>query len=186
MNKQQKEQNMIKEVETGLVDQSLFLSQPALAREIAFEAHAGQKVDGDKDYITHPQRVAGNFDPIEEPLRNAAAWLHDAVEDSEGRITPEVLLARGILPRVVEVVELLTRDEERDKTDPDAYYNLINEDADARAVKLADLKDNTDPERNNKVSPERRRRLLVKYAHALDLFGEDDWANKLRERLQQS
>ena len=149
MNKQQKEQNMIKEVETGLVDQSLFLSQPNLAREIAAEAHEGQTDKSGQPYFTHVERVASNFDPAIEPVRYAAALLHDSIEDSEGRITKEVLLARGVLPRVVEVVNLLTRKE--DEEDPDAYYLRIKEDPDALAGKLSDIKDNTDLERNSQL-----------------------------------
>ena len=177
-----KQQTMTENTMRGLDDQSLFLSQTTLAEEIAAEVHADQFDKSNKPYIAHPQRVANNFDPIKEPIRHAAGWLHDTVEDSDGRVTTAILLARGVLPRVVEIVDLLTH---KPGEDIDEYYEMINADEDAREVKLADITDNTDPERHEALSPETRRNLLTKYAHALDIFGEDDWADKLRARLEQ-
>ncbi len=82
----------------------------SLALGLAHAGHAGQfrrGGDGTVPYVTHPIRVAGmlvNF----PPQHRAAAVIHDLLEDNKA-ITPEVLLAAGMDPVVVEAVVLLTR-----------------------------------------------------------------------------
>lgn len=165
-----------------MIENTPLSAQPALAREIAVEAHQGQTDKSGKPYFGHVERVASNFDPDTDPVRYSAALLHDSIEDSEGRITKEVLLARGILPRVVEVVDLLTRKDEEEN--PDDYYLRIKQGPDALAGKLADIKDNTNPERSAQLPIETQRRLLTKYIHACELLGADDYADELRQRLE--
>ena len=48
------------------------------AKEIATEAHEGQKRSDGKPYITHPARVAAAVKDRLKPI----AWLHDVVEDT--------------------------------------------------------------------------------------------------------
>lgn len=133
----------------------------ARAESIAVIAHRGQVDKAGVAYIAHPRHVAGRFDPEAEATANAAAWLHDVVEDSD--IDTADLLAAGISDEVVEVVSLLTR---REGESAEAYYDGIRSHAIALAVKLADLDRNADPARLAVLDEPLRRRLEEKYAKA--------------------
>lgn len=79
-----------------------------LARTIASDAHDGQyRRDGVTPYIEHPAAVASRAP--KSPAAQAAAWLHDVLEDTE--LTRDDLLARGIPESVVVAVEALTKQE---------------------------------------------------------------------------
>ena len=118
-------------------------------------------------YIGHPAAVAARFDPMEQTLECCAAWLHDVIEDSQD-IDADLLAQAGVHAEVIEVVELLTR-----RTgDGDDYYRRIAAHPAAKAVKLSDIRHNTDPDRTRQLSDETRERLAEKYGHALDLLGE--------------
>lgn len=132
----------------------------SLAKAIATDAHAGQVDKAGAPYVGHLARVAsyadqGNCHAV------MAAWLHDTVEDTE--LTAEDLIGRGVPEDVVATIVLLTR---RDDQTPVDYYAQIRDNAAAREVKLADLADNSDPERLSLLSDEDRGRLERKYASA--------------------
>ena len=134
------------------------------ARELATAAHRGQVDKAGRDYIEHPRRVvaavAAHAAPERLPQAQAAAWLHDVVEDTD--VTAEQLRA-DFPPEVVDAVEALTR---RPGQDPEDYYAGVKADPIARAVKNADLDDNTDPDRLALLDAATRERLLAKYAKA--------------------
>jgi len=100
------------------------------------------------------------------------------VEDSG--ITTQELLDSGIPPRVVKIVDLLTR---KDGVPGDEYYKLIAGDPDALAVKLSDMRHNTDPDRQKLLDEPTKIRLINKYIHAAEMLGENDFADELRSRL---
>ena len=52
----------------------------------------------------------------------------------------------------------------------DAYYQRVAANDAARAVKLADLWDNTHPDRDHLLTPEEAERLRRKYEHAATLL----------------
>ena len=104
---------------------------------------------------------------MEQTLEYCAAWLHDVIEDCKN-IDADLLAQAGVHAEVIEVVELLTRR----KGDGDDYYHRIAAHPAAKAVKLSDIRHNTDPDRTRQLSVEARERLAVKYGHALDLLGE--------------
>lgn len=151
------------------------ISQTGRAAAIASIAHRHQSAhrhESDKldyAYITHPARVAANFDRREQPVEHSAAWLHDVIEDTD--ISAQDLLDAGIWPEVVEIVELLTRNAE---VASEAYYERIRRHPLARAVKLADIADNLEPWRVHKLDPETRVRLVKKYQKARIALGEDE------------
>lgn len=138
--------------------------QVALAMSIAEEAHRGQVDKLGCEYIKHPAAVAAQFDPLAETVEHCAAWLHDVIEDTP--IDADELRSRGVRDDVIEVVELLTR--RRD--DGDAYYERIAAHPAARAVKLADIRHNTDPARVAQLDDATRERLADKYRHALEVL----------------
>lgn len=135
----------------------------ARAEAIARVLHRGQADKSGDDYIEHPRRVASRFDPFNEPVEHAAAWLHDTIEDCE--ILPEDLRDAGIPAQVVSAVILLTR---MPGVPLESYYRSIRHDEVALRVKLADIDDNTDPSRTAKLDPATRERLATKYANARD------------------
>jgi (p)ppGpp synthase/HD superfamily hydrolase len=128
------------------------------AIEIAVQAHTGQIDKAGAPYILHPLRVmmAQTTD-----LARAAAVLHDVVEDTP--ISLATLRARDIPDEVVKAVELLTRPE--GEHDYDDYLERISQNEIAKAVKLADLKDNMDLSRIRTVTDKDMARIK-KYAAA--------------------
>ncbi|WP_298743954.1 HD domain-containing protein [uncultured Microbacterium sp.] len=140
--------------------------QVALARTVAVIAHRGQSDKAGAPYVTHAARVAARFDPTTRPLEHCAGWLHDVVEDSP--MTLDDLWAAGIHPKVLALVALLTR---RAEISTDEYYARIAGDPRAREVKAADIRDNLDPVRLQKLHPSVRARLRNKYARAGEALG---------------
>ena len=106
------------------------------AKEIATEAHEGQKRIGGLPYIIHPEAVAGLVDTMEEKV---VAWLHDVLEDTD--LTEYDLIAKGIPSYLVEIVKILTRKE------GESYFDYIlrclnSNNEIAIKVKIADLTHN--------------------------------------------
>ena len=142
------------------------VEQVSLAKGIAFVAHRGKLDRSGAAYFDHPGRVAERFDAIAQPLEAAAAWLHDVLEDST--ITASELLEAGVLPEIVEVVQLLTRTPD---VSPDEYYAQIRSHPAARRVKLADIDDNTARWRLRRLDYAMQLRLVEKYAYARRALG---------------
>ena len=133
--------------------------QQAIARAIASIAHRGQADKLGQPYIEHPRRVA---ERLTDEIEHSAAWLHDVIEDAD--VTARDQLEAGVLPQIVDVVELLTR---RPDVPSDEYYERIRESPHARAVKLADIADNTAPWRVAGLDEATQTRLAEKYRKAL-------------------
>ncbi len=136
----------------------------ARARALAERAHTGQVDKAGSAYIDHPGRVVGHVvrhaaDGDLEAAR-AVAWLHDVVEDTAVTLAD---LAEQFPSEIVAAVDAMTK---RVGEDPDAYYRRVRSNRIARAVKQADLDDNTDPARTAQLDPETRQRLAEKYDHA--------------------
>lgn len=139
-----------------------------LALSIAREAHEGQVDKSGHAYIEHPTRVA-------ERLRRrhpdagagviAAALLHDVLEDTE--LTRNDLICRGIPSDVVDDVEAVTK---RAGEPAEEYFARVRARAGARAVKHADIEDNTDPARLEMLDEATRQRLIAKYTRSLQLL----------------
>src|SRR5512137_2538281 len=132
------------------------------AIEVALEAHAGQVDKAGQPYVLHPLRVMMT---VESPTLEAArilAVLHDVVEDTGW--TVESLDARyGLVPEVQAALRLLTHG---DGDDYDAYVAKVAKDPLARAVKMADLRDNLDVTRLEAVT-ERDATRITKYLRSL-------------------
>lgn len=115
-------------------------TQVEIAREIATAAHEGQIDKAGHPYIEHPAHVAAAL-AVQgaDEATQAAAWLHDVVEDTP--LTFDDLAARGIASRVIDALRLLTHDKSVPYMD---YIRAIGANSMARAVKLADLRRNSD------------------------------------------
>ena len=139
--------------------------QVYIARAIATIAHRGQVDKAGAPYITHPERVVGHLhNPIAAEI--AAAWLHDVLEDTD--LTRDDLHAAGVDWSIIGTVEALTRTKGQA---PEEYYETIRGSYRARRVKLADIADNTDPNRLALLDDATIARLTRKYAKARLLLG---------------
>ncbi|MEZ0350696.1 HD domain-containing protein [Mycobacterium sp. pR1184] len=138
-----------------------------MADAIAAEAHAGQVDKAGMPYIGHVRRVASYVDPTNTDAV-VAALLHDVIEDTD--IDATALSDRGIPQAAIDAIELLTRRSDRP---PAEYYQQINDHPIAREVKLADLADNTDPDRMATLTESDRARLTQKYGGAYAALGAD-------------
>ena len=128
----------------------------------AAERHRGQRDKAGEPYILHPLRVALRVRTDRERL---AAVLHDVVEDTG--VTLDELRERGLDESVVAAIETLTK---RDGEDYRAFIERVAQNPIARAVKLADLADNLDPERLAALPAEEQQRLRAKYELARELL----------------
>ena len=106
------------------------------AMRLCFAAHAGQLDKGGVPYVFHPFHVA---EQMEDELSTVVALLHDVVEDTD--YTLEDLARMGFPERALSALKLLTHDKRVPYLD---YVAAIRHDPIARAVKLADLRHNSD------------------------------------------
>lgn len=130
------------------------------AIDIAAEAHAGQLDKAGAPYIAHPMRLMARFLLGGNEETAIIAALHDVVEDSKWTLAD--LRREGFSPQVVSAVDALTRREGED------YLTYVRRAAShplARFVKEADLRDNLDEQRLNKIYDSER--LARKYASGL-------------------
>ena len=130
-----------------------------LALSIATKAHRGQFDKAGIDYIEHPIFVASQVDSEEE---KAVALLHDVIEDSS--VTAEELLNAGLPETVVTAVQILSKKKGQDYQ---TYLKTVKSNPLARAVKLADLKHNSDLSRLETITDKDLERL-EKYKKAID------------------
>jgi (p)ppGpp synthase/HD superfamily hydrolase len=126
---------------------------PTLERAIALaaEAHAGQLDKAGQPYILHPIRVMLQVRTNDERI---VAMMHDMLEDCGW--TEERLRAEGFSDAVVQGVLAVTR------LEPETYEEFVlraGADPIGRAVKLADLADNSDLSRLPNPTPKDFARL---------------------------
>lgn len=143
------------------------------AIQIAAGAHAGQVDKQGQPYILHPLRVMAGVD---HPDARIVAVLHDVVEDTS--VTFEDLESEGFSPAVLSALRLVTHDPAEPYAD---YVVRCHADPLARAVKLADLTDNT---RLDRVlmrpgllarDSARNARYLLSYAYLMGKLTEEDY-----------
>lgn len=126
-----------------------------LALQICFTAHKEQTDKSQLPYVFHPFHLAEQMQTEETVM---TALLHDVVEDSS--YTLQDLKDYGFPETVLEAVALLTHDP---AVPYPAYIAEIKSNPIARAVKLADLRHNSDLSRLDEIRPadlERRQKYL--------------------------
>ena len=136
-------------------------SQSEKAYEIAKKAHLGQVDKAGEDYIKHPEKVASFVKTDEE---KAVAYLHDVIEDTE--LTLEDLNKYDFSKEVLEAVDIITK---KRGEDYQSYLHSVKKNKLARAVKLADLRHNSDLTRLIKVT-EKDIKRKEKYQKAIDFL----------------
>jgi guanosine-3',5'-bis(diphosphate) 3'-pyrophosphohydrolase len=127
---------------------------------LALRAHAGQKDKAGQPYIMHPLRVMARVHRPDEPAFAITGVLHDVVEDCEG-YSIDTLYLEGFNAEVVDAVNSVTR------RDDENYLEFVERAAANRigkAVKIADIQDNLDPDRIRLLPPDPERTQKYKAA----------------------
>ena len=130
---------------------------------LCFEAHKNQKDKSGLPYVFHLFHLAEQMETEES---TAAALLHDVLEDTDYTLAD--LAALGFADSVLSALVLLTHDETVDYMD---YVRAIKANPIARAVKLADLKHNSDLSRLDTID-EKALTRKAKYEKAIALLTE--------------
>lgn len=131
------------------------------ALKLSFEAHKNQVDKSGMPYVYHPFHLAEQMKTEETTI---VALLHDVVEDTS--YTLDMIRAIGFPERVIEALALLTHDESVPYMD---YVTEIKKNPIAKAVKLADLKHNSDLSRLDVVD-EKAIKRAEKYKKAMELL----------------
>ncbi len=135
------------------------------ALKLSFEAHKDQLDKGSIPYVYHPFHLAEQMDSEDTVI---TALLHDVVEDTA--YTLDDIRAMGFPDRIVEALALLTHDKDVPYME---YVSRIKENPIAKAVKLADLRHNSDLSRIDTVN-EKVLRRIEKYTDAIRLLEDSD------------
>ena len=141
----------------------LYTPLTKLALKLCFEAHKNQTDKSGLPYVFHPFHLA---EQMADETTTVAALLHDVVEDTP--LTFGDLSDMGFPEEVISALRLLTHDESVPYMD---YVAKIKENPIARAVKLADLRHNSDLTRLDQVTPRDLVRI-EKYAAAIRMLEE--------------
>lgn len=131
------------------------------AMKIAYEAHKDQTDKSGIPYIYHPIHLA---EQMKDEQTTCVALLHDVVEDTD--ITLSDLRNEGFPAPVLEALRLMTHDKSVPYMD---YVRKIKENSIARAVKLADIRHNSDLTRLDVVD-EKARERVEKYRKAIEIL----------------
>ena len=131
------------------------------ALKLCFAAHRDQVDKTGLPYVFHPFHLA---EQMTDELSCVCALLHDVVEDT--KYTLDDLSEMGFSKEVTEVLSLLTHDPETPYME---YVNRLSTNPTARAVKLADLRHNSDLSRLDKIDDYARRRN-EKYLAAIEFL----------------
>ncbi len=131
------------------------------ALKLSFDAHKDQLDKSGMPYVYHPFHVAEQME-TEETV--AVALLHDVIEDTDH--TLEDLKAMGFPDSVTEALALMTHDDSVPYMD---YVAKLRDNSIARAVKLADLRHNSDLSRLDVVDDKALERV-EKYKKAIELL----------------
>lgn len=134
------------------------------ARALAIQAHGKQKDKNGAPYWHHLRDVAAMVKLLGgDEHAVAGAWLHDVVEDTKWTIVQ--LAEAGIPLETLVAVEAVTKK----NFEPQTKYlaRVIEGGRRAMLVKVADLFNNTRPDRMAQLNETTRNRLLKKYRPSL-------------------
>lgn len=133
------------------------------ALKLCFEAHKEQVDKSGMPYVFHPFHLAEQMETEETTI---VALLHDVVEDTD--YTIEDLTNMGFAKDVTDAIALMTHADGVEYMD---YVRKIKDNPIAKAVKLADLKHNSDVTRLDVVD-EKALNRKDKYVKAIKLLEE--------------
>ena len=133
------------------------------ALKLCFEAHKDQVDKSGMPYVFHPFHLA---EQMPDENTTVTALLHDVAEDTD--YTVNDIAAMGFPKEVTDALALLTHDKSVPYLD---YVAAIKANPVARAVKLADLRHNSDLDRLDFVDQAALRRK-EKYAKAIEILSD--------------
>ncbi len=133
------------------------------ALKLCFEAHKEQVDKSGIPYVFHPFHLAEQMQTEEATV---VALLHDLVEDTD--YTIEDLMSLGFNKSITDTISLMTHADDVEYMD---YVREIKNNPIAKAVKLADLKHNSDLTRLDNVD-EKALKRKEKYLKAINLLEE--------------
>lgn len=136
-----------------------YTEQTKKALKLCFEAHKDQTDKSGLPYVFHPFHLA---EQMPDEATTVAALLHDVVEDTD--FTLAQLREMGFPAETLDALALLTHDKSVPYME---YVAKIKENPVARAVKLADLRHNSDASRLGTLTETDRERL-EKYRKAIE------------------
>lgn len=131
------------------------------ALKLCFDAHKDQLDKSGMPYVFHPFHLA---EQMTDEATTIVALLHDVVEDTN--YTLNDLENMGFCKEVIDALALLTHDPDVPYMD---YVLKIKDNPIAKAVKLADLKHNSDVSRLDVVD-EKAIKRREKYQEAMELL----------------
>ena len=131
------------------------------AMKLCYEAHRDQTDKSGIPYVFHPIHVA---EQMTDEVTTIVALLHDVVEDTD--YTLEDLRAMGFGEEVIDALALLTHKKHVPYLQ---YVYQIKDNRIARAVKLADLRHNSDSSRMDELD-EKAMARLEKYKAAIKIL----------------
>jgi (p)ppGpp synthase/HD superfamily hydrolase len=131
------------------------------ALKLCFDVHKEQVDKSGLPYVFHPFHLAEQMETEDTTI---VALLHDVVEDSD--LTLDDLRQMGFGDTVIAALALLTHDPAVEYMD---YVRAVKDNPIARAVKLADLRHNSDLTRLDTVD-EKTLARREKYLQAMTLL----------------
>ena len=131
------------------------------ALKLCFEAHKNQTDKTGLPYVFHPFHLA---EQMTDEYTTVTALLHDVVEDTD--YTLNDLKEMGYPDEVIQALSLLTHD---DGSEYMEYVKRLKSNPIARAVKLADLKHNSDLSRYDTIDNLAIKRT-AKYQQAIEIL----------------
>ena len=132
-----------------------------IALKLCFEAHKDQIDKSGMPYVFHPFHLA---EQMADENTTIVALLHDVIEDTE--YTLDDLRKFGFAEDVLSAISLMTH---ADDVPYMEYVVKIKTNPIAKAVKLADLKHNSDMSRLDRITQTDEERAK-KYKQAIELL----------------
>lgn len=139
----------------------IYTPKTKMALKLCFHAHKEQTDKSGMPYVFHPFHLAEQMETEEATI---VALLHDVVEDTE--YTIDDLAAMGFDKAITDALALLTHADTMEYMD---YVRLIKSNPIAKAVKLADLRHNSDLSRLDRID-EKALARKEKYQRAIALL----------------
>ena len=144
----------------------IYTEQTKKALKLCFKAHKHQTDKSGMPYVFHPFHLA---EQMTDEVTTIVALLHDVAEDN-CKYPLKKLRKMGFPSEAIDALRLLTHEESVPYME---YVTRIKPNPIARAVKLADLRHNSDLTRLDNPSEEDQDRV-EKYRKAIALLEEAD------------
>ena len=143
----------------------IYTSMTKKALRLAFDAHKDQVDKSGMPYVFHPFHLA---EQMTDEITVTVALLHDVIEDTD--YTFDDLRGMGFPDEVISALMLLTHAPDVPYMD---YVKKIKTNDVAKAVKLADLRHNSDMTRLDSSTPKDILRC-EKYKSAIELLEKSE------------